>query len=685
MKCPKCGKEVKKNATFCGMCGAKLEYEQDRALKVKKKGKIIPGLVILGFVCIVGISSALFIKNKSIDKNDEYCVWIADGKYQLTKNPTNKKTNISEFDTFFIDDAIKNDYSTTELGGWVTVSKDQKYLYYMNDLYHDDNRNDNFGNLYRLDLRKIKKDLETNENNIIEVDTDVYLGYSGTLEAYGDSGVTYQKANSEEDGEYKSLYYYNGESGRLVDDNIVNETICEDTLIYTRWVDDNTSLYAQVLDDGKTVKIASNVSDLGIKDKHHIAFVRNEGLYIAGIDEEPRRVADHVWAMQMNQENAEGIMFFQKENEDYDYTDFVNYEQYDEDANISEPDYGDEKYKTTKTETDWWGDEYTVEGVDEEAYQEDLLVYTQAQERMAVYNALKESSVSVLKESSIIDTSDITLYFYSLKNEEIYKMADNMVMVEADDEWVWGVSPNKSALKIEINDIMAYLHAQQITTDEYGFYAEKYINEHFSSLLDLDNLYFFWENGNVYKISKDMIAGSIATDIEDINAMTFNHGKNIAFMFQMESGRNVYIADVSDEQLKNFHKLSIDDVATIGVWNEKLKICTDRITYLCDGENTWKYLENNEDIIYGSYYEDGVTAFFSTYDSTYGGTLWLADASGKSSKLEDDVTDFIRCKDGKLFILSNDNLKMYDGSTFTSLQRDVKLFYCSNEDTNVVR
>ena len=166
MVCPKCGKEVRDGAKFCGHCGAPLTASAAAApTRVRAKHKKVLLLAIpLILVLIAGAAFALNRTHRegtAVDASSDYVVVYADNSYTLI--PLNNKYEKVPLGTIVCGDP-SDDYVPE-----VQFSPDGKYVFF----YTTDPNGQNI-QLCRAECSKLTTDLKKNQRLYTTVSTDQF-------------------------------------------------------------------------------------------------------------------------------------------------------------------------------------------------------------------------------------------------------------------------------------------------------------------------------------------------------------------------------------------------------------------------------------------------------------------------------------------------------------------------------
>lgn len=165
MICPKCGKEVRAGAKFCGYCGAPLTASA-AAVPTRGRSKHKKVLLLAIPLILVLIAGAAFILNRThsegtaVDASSDYVVVYADNSYTLI--PLNNKYEKVPLGTIVYGDG--NDYIPD-----VVFSPDGKYVFF----YTTDTNGKNI-TLCRAECSKLTTDLKKNQRLYTTVSTDQF-------------------------------------------------------------------------------------------------------------------------------------------------------------------------------------------------------------------------------------------------------------------------------------------------------------------------------------------------------------------------------------------------------------------------------------------------------------------------------------------------------------------------------
>ena len=171
MTCPKCGKEVRDGAKFCGYCGAPLTAV---STSVSSSTKIKPGhrqfLVIAAILLLLIIGAFMLFRMRSgksgtadgvvdsVGSSDGYVAVYSDGNYSLVS--LDGKHAVLPLGTIVYGDG---DGYVPE----VVFSPDEKYVFF----YTTDTNGQNV-NLYRVECSKLTTDLRKNQTLYTTVSTN---------------------------------------------------------------------------------------------------------------------------------------------------------------------------------------------------------------------------------------------------------------------------------------------------------------------------------------------------------------------------------------------------------------------------------------------------------------------------------------------------------------------------------
>lgn len=166
MICPKCGKEVRDGAKFCGYCGAPLTAST-AVVSPRVRSKRKKGLLLAISLILVLIAGAAFVLNRThsegtaIDASSDYVVVYADNSYTLI--PLNNKYEKVPLGTIVCGDS-SDDYVPE-----VQFSPDGKYVFF----YTTDSNGQNI-QLCRAECSKLTTDLKKNRKLYAAVSTEQF-------------------------------------------------------------------------------------------------------------------------------------------------------------------------------------------------------------------------------------------------------------------------------------------------------------------------------------------------------------------------------------------------------------------------------------------------------------------------------------------------------------------------------
>ncbi len=700
MKCTNCGNELEEDAVFCTHCGKKIEPEenmqggQEQAQKEqtteqpvskpgkKSMGKIVGAAVIAVIIVAAAVSFSGKGKTSGTKENEKAVVYYKYGGLYYTSNMDKEDSGI------FIADVLNE--CDNEMMSYRIVDG---YLYFYSRI-----NSDGSATLCRVELSKLKKNSQKNEQNIEEMDSNiieydllddadhlVYKKQNGKLMYINGKNeediardvssyvvtkehkaVVYRKAAA--DGNGSELHVYDLESGK--DEKVnVNSQVCDtpetaDFILYREDNEDGTmNLYMtdingrnDEIDDGIFQILAQNDQD---KSVYYIKSRREDATAYSYVDDpyadgdadvtEPK-IRDYLDSCTRDDVYREAAasdnIDFAEFSEDYEDTDdFVWYYMYysDDDLDLLCCEFNNQYYYYDEDIDQWYKQR--------EDYQTAKDRYDQSKDRIALREALKETSVG---------SDNYDLYKWEDGKEPVV-IAENVnagyVVTDPDGKLAVYKKNTVTQKKVSIDDISSVSDVTNMVAEETSAAEDKDMNYYYlegeEKELDLD--------GKVYavKVSPDQ--------------------KKVVFDTIENNVQNLNLCGINGNEIKSEACIS-EDAGGAGNWvDDKYYYYEDVINnygdlYCYENGKSEKLISN----IYQSanVYEDGICSYYKDFGDYAGSDLRISD-KGNETKISNGVTWYEYIDKKRIVYLKDGNLYVYTGKDSDSeITRSVDSFEC---------
>lgn len=281
MICPKCGKEVRDGAKFCGHCGASLT-DAPATTGTPASVKANPGhwrlLVITAVILLIAIGAFVLFRMHSststpadgvADSSDGYVAVYADGNYSLI--PLSGDHPALPLGTIVYGDG--NDYVPE-----VVFSPDEKYVFF----YTTDTNGKNI-TLCRAECSKLTTDLKKNQNLYTIVSTENF--YYDLTPMENGSLLLYSE------GTGQSSYFDGSRITKLPEDWYSITFDAAGNYVY--WSDDAIwRVLGGDLSSARQIDTGVDVSSVYFLDSDNLLYQKNNTVYQIDSDGTPHSIAD---------------------------------------------------------------------------------------------------------------------------------------------------------------------------------------------------------------------------------------------------------------------------------------------------------------------------------------------------------------------------------------------------------
>lgn len=727
MKCTYCGAELPDDAAFCANCGAKLEVvaqpeatvEAEKAAESetmaetaktsegdatekpvetvepmmqpepeKKKGNVLFP-IILGVVAIVLVVVivlvVLLIKNSS-GVNEKELVYEKDGEIFYVKNMDSDKEAVSVCDVRGAENAYNN----------LTLSADGKYLYYLDRL-----ETDGSGDLYRAELKKLKKDSNKNEKYNVKIDSKV-CSYQILEDG---KQVVYEKTNGK-------LVYFDGEKEEDIAKDVSSYFWYLDaenkTVTYEKEKGDSAEIVCYDLKSKEETTLAKNVDyvENGLYQSDFIVYSKVDkdaeeyiyDIYYTSVGGEEEKIAsgvEYTYGCNVKEKSLYYVVKRQEESSLYDF--FVD--DTASEAAMAEPTVNDFLQPSTQGDA---MSEYDLEYYSK--YPEELADfyrYLSYDDEAGLYYYYKE-----------VGWFDYETYYYNDQTKEwfwfdedayntAYDRYDNVAYRQEmiDDLKQETIVRDYYDLYYWKEGAEAVLVAENVSADSIIdssntsliFYQKTETNEGSGiALSQLENYYDAW---NYY----DEAMYNVVTE----DTIYYYNGNNEA---ELDENGNLYGADISEDNRQVVLTLGDEEAETTicyelskGSLTNGKEISDEVVTGTWSGDSYYYF----EDVIdsYGDLYSykngkservlrniyigdvrvytDGNFVAYDDYDYSDGGELKVYSGQKDGQKIGNAVQEYTYIDADRIVYIKNDSLYVYNGKKEdTRIARNVEDYIC---------
>lgn len=497
MKCKNCGTELQEGAVFCQGCGSKVEAAAENTAEAKtenvaekteetkapeaaaaaqaqpqpeaqateaqpqaaeaqaqsaqpqaapagsdapKKNKALPIIIGVAAVAVLAIVIALCVKlfsgaGRSRDVST-MAVFLEKDTLCYTPDATAKEPKIYEICDIDIDDSFY--YIPDSL---VTITDDEKYIYFFNDVSYD-----GYGDLCRIQISKIGSNKEKNESKVEELDDKISL-YTFTILDGGKFAYVTGK---------DKLFIYNGKESVEIQKDVEAPYTVDGgkALVYLGDEDSNGRYSLFYLDITKTE--AEEIED-GVS---YISSVEDDGVYYCVTDEETWESALYVYSFSdaktteicedysySSIKSDKGFYYIEHVDTELCIYDFINDPYARDDENITEPVYPDTSDGFVPVNVSDVFDEYRLERIDE-YYDGDPVAYIE--DNCWTYN------YGDVEYYSIYNGDTDEYYYYDAAGDKYYAYNDDVYEQAYEDyqtaRELWNSAQNRISLRQALKD-----------------------------------------------------------------------------------------------------------------------------------------------------------------------------------------------------------------------------------------
>ncbi len=661
----------------------------------KKKSKALPIIIAVAAVAVIALLVALFVKvlpkmSGGKDAPSTMAVYISRGTLYYTPDATAKEPKIYEICDIEIDASF---YTIPE--DLVTISDDEKYIYFFNDLNADA-----CGDLCRIQINKIGKDKDKNEKRIEEIDDNVQLYTLAFLDGGKIAYVT---------GRQK-LCIFDGKESTEIQKNVGTPYLANDgkALVYVGDMDDDGYYTLFYLDLAKTdaEEIEEGVSYINSVEKNGVFFCKTDqetwtsSLYFYSFDGQDTELICDDYSYS-SVKTDKGFYYIEHVDSELSLYDFIDDPYARDDENVTEPVSPTNSAGFVAANPGDVFDAFKYErmikkyGGDPVAYMEDnCSVYTYDDVRYYyIYNS---------------DTG--TEYYYDISGDQYYRYDYDAYQKAWDDYYaardVWYSVQNRISLRQALKDYtfnpgytsINYYHDGQseVVVDKCTdvMFAFRVTNEpvavyHLPDSADIekvsiDEISYAYEayerlfgNGNAsgngeifYSVGGDADHSlGIEGEIDDITYSESDGLFAIATVTEDRNGdseREVFLYSVKgvDFTLNEKFDDESDCIAAFNSGNVFFIKGMDEYSmegdlYIYDGKNTTRLIKNVNLYRYGALFESGSILCYKDADAV------LFDKNGeeiiKLGPIEALYSDMNYISDKKIIFLADGKLKFYNG------------------------
>lgn len=650
--CKNCGQQTAFGAAFCRNCGAPLEKSTPapaavppvstdapasstsavpthprppihRERKAPPKKALILGGTIGGGILLIALLVLVISLAFNRKSGKSFVLYAKDS--ELFYSDFSKGDPMQVSDRFISDRDYSNERLASRaynLGMVTTLTKDGKLLFFPSKIgaYEDT------FTLYCRYMNKPKQDP-------VKIDSDI------SMYAVSEKGdlVTYLKGNARNGA---TLYQHDLEDKEKIASDVVEFYVSRDgkQIVY---LNDDNSLYTKRSGKDKE-KLSSNVTCLYYvsEDCKTMCYARDDMLYLVRDGKDPEKVASNVKDVIAVYASGE-IYYLKSESEEVNLLDYIEDDKLESDANMSrpeEPDYPyywdyetDEEYQAAKSKYD----------ADYQAYSDAMDAYYAKNDRDYLRDELRNYTMTQTR---------YTLCYYD-GTEEV-KITDAFIS----------------------NGYSSYAAAKDVPVLIYKSYSQSA-----DSKINLSDLSYAYE---AYDKIQDMLfsssemyvaCGKEATLVSQNTASSFaisQNGETIYFIDDIHEEKNygdLYQIRISKGKVQD-STLYDTDVAP-GMY---YFVSNDKFLYLKDADDYEGELFLNKESICDDvnflyvFWDDasGKAYYITDWNSTHSyGTLNVY-KNGKSTKIADDVYDFQVTFNGDVVYLYDYSNRSYRGDLY---------------------
>ncbi|MCI8417932.1 MAG: zinc ribbon domain-containing protein [Lachnospiraceae bacterium] len=620
--CPNCGQKTSTEFAFCQNCGASITNSlvpTDTKVKPKKpipkKAFLFGGIGLVAVLLLVFIAS-LFLKGGG-DK--PYGLYLRDGEVFYSelskKEPLEITSKLANGE--YVSDA-EMAYAADTLGSYITFSEDGKRIFYPDRLGSD---SDGI-TLYCRNMKKPKQEP-------IRIDSDVMLY---TVNQAGNC-VTYLKGY---DG---ILYQHNLEEKEKIASDVMSFQVSEDGKKIGYYNEDGYYIWRAGKD---TNKLASDISSLVYvsEDISVIYYIKEGGLYRQADDgSDKEKIASDVSRVVTVYDSGE-IYYTKAENTQKPLMDYVEDDMAASDSIMLEPERPEYPSYWDFETTDEYNAAVKQYELAYQVYEQDKQVYQEKVQRDRMREELNQMTM---------DETAYLLYFYNGTEESL--VTDGL-----SDEY----------------DVTYAADSPVLTLPVYNQSETPQIK-----LSKLENTYQVYDlvQEALYSVSERYLAvKNELTVIDQIQAQAFRitpAGDAVYFLDEVaEDGYgDLYKMEISS---KSINSPSLYDSE---VYNSSLYFVSgDKLIYYKNVDNDSRkgdlFLDQKEidyDVsLYSvSYSEDsGSLLYYTDWNSERSYGTLKTSKNGKSTKIADDVHQFLSLDNGDVLYLYDYSSNYYKGTLY---------------------